>query len=214
MKKRSHVIAISLLGIGVLLLAAFDQFSKRTSLEQLRYEPLDLQVEVIQQAKSTSCGEAVIVMAYNYAHPQTRLIELQVIDYATEQGYFTEDVPPFTSPGNMVKIARHHADRISTGTVLSSTQGLFLLLQRLKAGEPVIIDVLSDFSDPHSEAHFILITGISMDSNRENTIIIHYNDPLTGTKEMAEWSGKDGIWQAWQNNGDPGGSGWWMVIPP
>jgi hypothetical protein len=99
----------------------------------------------------------------------------------------------------MVKIARHYTNKISTGTVLSSNQGLLLIIQRLRAGEPVIIDVLSNFSDPGSEAHFILVTGISTDPNRENAIVIHYNDPLTGTKESDDWSG---------------GEGWWMVISP
>jgi hypothetical protein len=114
----------------------------------------------------------------------------------------------------MVKIARHYADKVSTGTVLTSNQGLLLLIQRLGAGEPVVIDVLSNFSDPDSEAHFILVTGISTDLSRENAIVIHYDDPLTGTKESDDWPGKEGVWNAWQNNGDPGGPGWWMVISP
>jgi len=214
MKKVSRLKIIGLIGVGALALAAFSQMLQQSSIARLQQEPLDIQVDVIQQSKSTSCGEAVIVMAYNYAHPQTLINEQEVIEYATAQGYFTEAVPPFTSPTNMVKIARHYTDKISTGTVLSSNQGLLLIIQRLRAGEPVIIDVLSNFSDPGSEAHFILVTGISTDPNRENAIVIHYNDPLTGTKESDDWSGGEGIWNAWQNNGDPGGPGWWMVISP
>jgi len=214
MKKVSRLKIIGLIGVGALALAAFSQMLQQSSIARLQQEPLDIQVDAIQQSKSTSCGEAVIVMAYNYAHPQTLINEQEVIEYATAQGYFTEAVPPFTSPTNMVKIARHYTDKISTGTVLSSNQGLLLLIQRLRAGEPVIIDVLSNFSDPGSEAHFILVTGISTDPNRENAIVIHYNDPLTGTKESDDWSGGEGIWNAWQNNGDPGGPGWWMVISP
>ena len=213
-KKRSRLKLIGLIGIGALALAAFSQMMQQSSIARLQQEPLDIQVDAIQQSKSTSCGEAVIVMAYNYAHPQTPIHEQEVIEYATAQGYFTEEVPPFTSPTNMVKIARHYADKISTGTALSSNQGLLLLIQRLGAGEPVIIDVLSNFSDPGSEAHFILVTGISTDPNRENAIVIHYNDPLSGTKESDDWSGSEGVWHAWQNNGDPGGPGWWMVISP
>jgi len=213
-KKRSRLKLIGLIGIGALALAAFSQMMQQSSIARLQQEPLDIQVDAIQQSKSTSCGEAVIVMAYNYAHPQTPIHEQEVIEYATVQGYFTEEVPPFTSPTNMVKIARHYADKISTGTALSSNQGLLLLIQRLGAGEPVIIDVLSNFSDPGSEAHFILVTGISTDPNRENAIVIHYNDPLSGTKESDDWSGSEGVWHAWQNNGDPGGPGWWMVISP
>ena len=213
-KKRSRLKLIGLIGIGALALAAFSQMMQQSSIARLQQEPLDIQVDAIQQSKSTSCGEAVIVMAYNYAHPQTPIHEQEVIEYATVQGYFTKEVPPFTSPTNMVKIARHYADKISTGTALSSNQGLLLLIQRLGAGEPVIIDVLSNFSDPGSEAHFILVTGMSTDPNRENAIVIHYNDPLSGTKESDDWSGSEGVWHAWQNNGDPSGPGWWMVISP
>jgi hypothetical protein len=211
-KKQSRLKLIGLIGVGALALAAFSQMLQQSSIARLQQEPLDLQVEAIQQSKSTSCGEAVIVMAYNHAYPQTPIHEQEVIEYATAQGYFTEEIPPFTSPANMLKIARHYTDKISTGTVLSSNQGLLLLIQRLHAGEPVIIDVLSNFRDPGSEAHFILVTGISTDSTRENAIVIHYNDPLTGTKEIDDWSGGEGVWKAWQNNGVPGGPGWWMVI--
>ena len=80
--------------------------------------------------------------------------------------------------------------------------------------ETVIIDVLSHFSDPESQAHFILVTGISTDPDRDHAILIQCNDPLTGTKEADDWSGDAGVWHAWQNNGDPGGPGWWMVISP
>jgi len=211
-KNRSRLKMVGLVGIGALALAAFSQMMQQSSIMRLQQEPLDLQVDAIQQSESTSCGEAVIAMAYNYAHPQTPINEREVIEYATTQGYFTAGVPPFTSPANMVKIARHYADKVSTGTVLSSRQGLPLLVQRLRADEPVIIDVLSNFSDPDSEAHFILVIGVSTDPNRGNVIVIHYNDPLTGTQESADWAGNEGVWNAWQNNGDPGGPGWWMVI--
>lgn len=213
-KKRSRLKIIALIGISALALAAFNQVMQQSSIARLQQEPLNIQVDAIQQSKSTSCGEAVIVMAHNYAHPGTPLNEQEVIDYAAAQGYFTEGIPPFTSPANMVRIARQYANKVSTGTVLSSNQGMLLLIQRLRAGEPVIIDVLSNFSDPDSEAHFILVTGISTDPTRENAIVVHYNDPLTGTKESDDWLGNEGLWHAWLNNGDPGGPGWWMVISP
>jgi hypothetical protein len=114
----------------------------------------------------------------------------------------------------MGKIAKFYAEDVSTGTVLSSGQGLSLLKQKLRNGEPVIIDVLSDFRDPESEAHFIVVTGISVDPARNNAVIIHYNDPLTGTQNADEWAGRQGVWNAWRTNGDPGGAGWWMVISP
>lgn len=189
---------------------AFGQYS----LSQLQQEPLNLPVPVLQQSRGTSCGEAVIAMTYNYAYPSTPITEQRVIDYAAANGYFTEDLPPFTSPANMVKIAEYYTQDISTGTVLSAGQGLSLLQQKLRDGEPVIIDVLSNFSDPGSEAHFVVVTGISIDPARDNAVIIHYNDPLTGTAESADWDGDQGLWNAWRTNGDPGGAGWWLVISP
>jgi hypothetical protein len=82
----------------------------------------------------------------------------------------------------------------------------------VRSGNPVIIDVLSDFSDPESEAHFIVVTGISADASRGNAVVIHYNDPLTGAQRADDWLGNHGVWNAWRTNGDPGGSGWWLVI--
>ena len=214
MKKLSHLKIIGLIWIAALALAAFRQTLQQSAIQNLQQQPLRIEVEPIRQSKPTSCGEAVIVMAYNYAYPGIPVSEQDLIEYATSQGYFTEELSPFTSPDDMLKIARHYTDQISAGNVFSPEQGLYLLIQRLRAREPVIIDVLSNFSDPESEAHFIVITGISTDSNRENAIVIHYNDPLTGTKEMDDWSGDQGVWNAWQKNGDPGGAGWWMVISP
>ena len=203
---------IGLIGIGALALAVISQMTNQAWISRLQQQPLNMQVEPIQQSKSTSCGEAVIVMAYNYTHTQTPINEQEVIEFATTQGYFTEGIPPFTSPANMLKIARHYADHVSTGTVISSNQGLLLLIQQLREDKPVIIDILSNFKDPSSEAHFILVTGISTDPSRDNAIVIHYNDPLIGTQESAHWAGLEGVWKAWQKNGDPEGSGWWIVI--
>jgi hypothetical protein len=205
---------LSFLCFGGLLVLGFTQAFGQYSLFQLQQEPLNLQVPVLMQSRGTSCGEAVITMTYNYAYPDTPIIEQQVIEYAAANGYFTEGVPPFTSPANMVKIAEYYADEVSSGNVSSSGQGLSLLKQKLRNGEPVIIDVLSDFTDPESEAHFIVVTGISVDTARNNAVIIHYNDPLSGTQKADDWSGSQGVWNAWLTNGDPGGAGWWMVISP
>ena len=199
---------------GFFLYALFSQLMGQASISRLQREPLNLQVEIVQQSRGSSCGEAVIAMVCNYAYPQTPISEQEVIDYAAGHGYYTEDFPPFTSPANMVKITRYYGDDVSTGAVFSSGQGLALLIHKLRNGEPVIIDVLSMFSDPQSEAHFVVVTGISVDPNRGNAIIIHYNDPLTGMKESADWAGDEGVWNAWRNNGDPGGAGWWLVISP
>lgn len=201
-----------LLCIGGLLIVGFTQVFGQYSTSQLLQEPFNLQVPVWRQFNSSSCGEAVIAMTYNFAYPETPITEGEVIDFAATNGYYTPGVPPYTSPANMVKIAENYADNISTGTVINSGQGLALLMQKLRNGEPVIIDVLSDFSDPTSEAHFVIVTGLSVDPNRGNAIIVHYNDPFTGIKKSADWVGSEGVWNAWQTNGDPGGAGWWLVI--
>jgi hypothetical protein len=180
----------------------------------LQTEPVILNVPLLAQSQASSCGEAVIAMVYNYAYPQTPIVEQAVIEYATAQGYFTADSPPYTSPVNMVNIAEYYADNISTGVVKTSDGGLALLIKKLQNGEPVIIDVLSNFTDPQSEAHFIVVTGMSVDPGQGNAIMIHFNDPFTGTEEIAAWAGNEGVWNAWQKNDDPGGAGWWLVMPP
>jgi len=213
-KKRPIPVIYSWILIGVVAYVGFTLLDRQYSVSQLQQVPLSLQIAPILQMRSTSCGEAVITMVYNYAYPETPIYEQAVIDYATAQGYFTETVSPYTSPADMVKLAEYYADSVATGGVINSGQGLSLLMRRLRNGEPVIIDVFSNFADPESEAHFIVVTGISVDPNRGDAIVIHYNDPLTGGYASADWSGSEGIWNAWKNNRDPGGSGWWLVISP
>ena len=200
--------------IGLILLMGGNVITNQMRISRLQAEPLILDVPVLQQSLGTSCGEAVIAMIYNYAYPATPISEAQVIEYAAAQGYFTEGIPPYTSPVNMVKIARNYAATVSSGVVSTSNQGLALLMNHLRRGEPVVIDVLSNFSDPESEAHFIVITGITVDAQRGIVVVIHYNDPLTGTRQSSDWLGAAGVWNAWKNNGDPGGPGWWLVISP
>ena len=78
---------------------------------QLRLlDKMNLPVEPILQLRKTSCGEAVITMAYKYVHPETKISEQQVIDFALANGYYTEDEAPFTSPADMAKIADHYAE--------------------------------------------------------------------------------------------------------
>ncbi|HSM70581.1 MAG TPA: papain-like cysteine protease family protein [Anaerolineales bacterium] len=183
-------------------------------ISQLQEQPLSLPVSVFQQSRSTSCGEAVIAMTYNFIHPDRPLTEQEVIEYALANGYFDEVNSPFTSPANMVKIAEHYAEDVSSGRVSTPGQGLSLLFENLRDGVPVVIDVHSNFSDPESEAHFIVVTGLSVDASRENALLVHYNDPLTGTQQTADWLGDEGLWNAWITNNDPGGPGWWLVIAP
>lgn len=204
---------LGFLSVAGLIIVGFSGVAGQYSAFQLQQQPPILDVPALRQALGTSCGEAVIVMTYNYAYPDTPITEQQVIDYAEASGYYTPDLPPWTSPANMVKIAENYVDNVSTGKVLTARQGLDLLIQNLRRGDPVIIDVLTNFNDPESDAHFIVVTGVSVDPNRNNAVVIHYNDPLTGTKESDDWDGDQGVWNAWQTNGDPGGAGWWLVIP-
>ena len=213
-KKKSIPVIYSWILIGVVAYVGFTLLDRQYSVSQLQQVPLSLQVAPILQMRSTSCGEAVIAMVYNHAYLQTPITEQAVIEYATAQGYFTEGIAPYTSPVNMVNIAEYYAKNSSTGTVKTSSGGLALLIKKLQSGEPVIIDVLSNFTDPQSEAHFIVVTGLSVDPNQGNAIMIHYNDPFTGTEEITAWAGNEGVWNAWRNNGDPGGAGWWLVISP
>ena len=201
-----------LICLAGLMFLGFTRVRGQYSMLQLQQAPLLLQVPVLQQSRGTSCGEAVIAMVHNYVHPQAPISEQEVIEYAAANGYYTEDLHPYTSPANMVKIAGHYADDVLSGNILTSRQGLELLTENLRQGDPVVIDVLSDFSDPESEAHFIVVTGITVDSARGNAVVIHYNDPLTGSRASADWLGSEGVWNAWRTNGDPGGSGWWLVI--
>ena len=214
MKKsiRTSVVILALASVGALLYSGFAPPSEAALIRQLKQQGLMLQVEPIRQIQVTSCGEAAITMAYNYAYPESPIQEWDVIAYATEMGHFTADHPPFTSPADMGKIAKNYADEVSSGRVITQAQGLRLLVQKLQSNEPVIIDVRTRLDDPAAGAHFVVVTGISIDPNHEKTILIHYNDPLTGGNESAPWAGEEGIWNAWQNNDDPGGPGWWLTI--
>jgi hypothetical protein len=204
---------IVLASVGVLLAAGFIQMAAGAMAEsQLQQGPLELDVAMVKQSMGTSCGEAVMAMVYNHTHSATPITEAEVIEYASANGFFTPDLLPYTSPANMMKIANYYADDVASGKVTNPWQGLSLLSENLREGSPVVIDVLSNFNDPESEAHFIVVTGLSIDQGRENTVIVHYNDPLTGTKETADWLGDNGVWNAWLTNNDPGGAGWWLVI--
>lgn len=205
-------VIFTLLCIGALLSSGFTPTPDGYWTQQLQRGKMNLPVNTILQSEYTSCGEAAIVMTYNYAYPETQIKEQDVIEYALAQKYYTERRPPFTSPENMVMIAEHYADTISTGTVDDADDALALLTQKLTGGDPVIIDVLARLYDPNSGAHFVVVTGLEIDSKNPNATKIFFNDSLTGTNRWGYWLGGEGVWNAWQNNGDPGGRGWWMVI--
>ena len=216
MKKFSFFVP-ALLCIGALLSLGFvstDGVGETYWERQLRlYGKMNLPVNAILQSKYTSCGEAAITMAYNYAYPETEIGEQEVIDFALSEGYYTESKPPFTSPSDMVEVANHYADTVSTGWVKTADEGLALLTEKLTYGDPVIIDIRTRLYEPESGAHFVVVTGLEIDKINPNKTKIRFNDPLTGTNRWGYWLGIEGVWNAWQNNGDPGGAGWWMTIP-
>ncbi|MEW6400654.1 MAG: C39 family peptidase [Chloroflexota bacterium] len=208
-----RLVILRLLLIGAVLTSAFVPSAPMGSYWKRKLEregKMNLPVTAILQSKYTSCGEAVITMAYNYAYPETQITEQEVIDYATEEGLFTENKWPFTSPENMVLIAELYADAVSTGSVTDADEALALLTEKLTGGDPVMIDILVRLNRPDSGAHFVVVTGL--DITNPKAVKIYYNDPLMGKNRWSYWHGGEGIWHAWQNNDDPGGAGWWMVI--
>ena len=212
-----HRVILSLLCIGAFLSSGFTTITDGYTdgywgRQLLKHGKMNLPVDVVVQSKPTSCGEAAIVMAYNYAYPETRTSERTVIEYAAEQGYYTERKFPYTSPENMVRIAEHYADTVSTGYVDDADEGLALLIDKLTGGDPVIIDIRTLLYDPNSGAHFVVVTGLEIDPNNPNKTRIYYNDPLLKKNRSSYWLGSEGVWNAWKNNRDPGGSGWWMMI--
>jgi hypothetical protein len=174
---------------------------------------MNLPVTPILQKKFTSCGEAAIVMAFNYASPHVRVTENEVINLALQQGLYSEIYFPFTSPENMVHIGEYYGE-VFTGSVKNAEIGLSLLIEKLTGGTPVIIDILVQLGKPNSGPHFVVVTGLKYDPRYPRNTRIYFNDPLAGTNRWAYWSGKGGVWNAWATNGDPGGSGWWMTISP
>lgn len=172
---------------------------------------MNLPVTPLLQSRVTSCGEAAITMSFNYAYPEERVTEQQVIDYARGQGYYTERKFPYTSPADMLNIAAHYALTVTSGSVSTPEEGFALLRDTLTGGDPVIIDILVDLSKPTSGAHFVVVTGLELNPNPNKTRI-YFNDPLTGGSRWAYWLGRGGVWNAWLENRDPGGAGWWMVI--
>ena len=206
-------VILNLVCIGAFLSSGFSSSTDSYWARQLqKYGKMNLPVDVVMQSELTSCGEAVIVMAYNYAHPEIRLNERSVIEFAVDKGYYTERRYPYTSPENMVKIAKHYANSVESGTVENAEEALEFLIETLTGGDPVIIDIRTRLYDPRSGAHFVVVTGLEIDPDNPNGTKIYYNDPLQKENRSAKWLGREGVWNAWQTNGDPGGAGWWMVI--
>lgn len=211
-----RTVILSVLSLGAFLFSAAFAPAAGESYwaRQLRlHGKMNLPVDALRQSKATSCGEAVITMAYNYAYPETPLSEKEVIEYAAGEGYYTERKFPYTSPENMVHIAGHYAETVRASTLDDQDEALQFLVDTLTGGDPVIIDIFTLLYDPDSGAHFVVVTGIAIDPGNPDDVRIYYNDPLTGSNRASDWGGNEGIWNAWQNNGDPGGQGWWMVIP-
>jgi len=206
-------ILLTILCIGAFLSTGFSSITEGYwGTRLLKYGTMILPVKNVLQSKYTSCGEAVIAMAHNYAYPETRIDESEVIEYAAERGYYTERRFPFTSPENVVRIGEHYTDTVLTGNVDEADEALNFLIKTLTGGDPVIIDIRTRLYDPRSGAHFVVVTGLEYDPDNPNATRIYYNDPLMMENRSSKWLGREGVWNAWQNNPDPGGSGWWMVI--
>jgi len=212
--KRQFLESLTMLSLVLLVLAHPDLRQTYAAYITASHPGLSINLPVnpIKQSKATSCGEAVIAMAYNYAYPETAMKERVILTYAEMQGYYTEMKAPFTSPANMVRITQHYTKNYSTGNVKNSDQGLTLLREKLENGNPVIIDAIARLYDPTSGAHFILVTGISVAPDNKYAVMIYYNEPLTGKNRSSPWFGDRGIWNAWHHNSDPGGSGWWLSL--
>ncbi|PWH17429.1 MAG: hypothetical protein DDG60_02245 [Anaerolineae bacterium] len=176
-------------------------------------ESIQLSVQPLRQSKITSCGPAVLAMAYQYAYPSAGISEHEILAYAERQGWYTETKYPYTSPANMLNIVRHYTENFLSGQVHSSQQGLELLARELRRGNPIIIDALVRLEDRASGAHFVLVTGLSVAPDNRFAVTLTYLDPLIGEEKRAPYYGEAGLWNAWYRNGDPGGAGWWMVIP-
>ncbi len=176
-------------------------------------ETIQLAVNPLQQLKITSCGPAVLAMALNHAFPQEKVSERDILTYAEMQGWYTETKYPYTSPENMVNLARHYAKNISTGHATHDQDGLEILFRQLRRGNPIMVDALTLLDDPRSGAHFVLVTGLSVSPDNKYAVTVTYIDPLTGQAKSAPYYGEGGLWDAWRRNGDPGGAGWWLVIP-
>lgn len=198
-----------------IFLTVFGQFFISASARVLSSEGefIQLSITPLRQLRVTSCGPAVLAMAYRYAYPMENVSERSILAYAEKQGWYTETKYPYTSPANMLKIIRRYAKNLSTGQAASPQDGLDLLFRELRRGNPVIIDALVRLDDRQSGAHFVLVTGISVAPGNKYAVTVTYIDPLTGASKSAPYYGEDGLWNAWRRNGDPGGAGWWLVIP-
>src|SRR5262245_35236976 len=95
---RASLTILAVVRIGTLLYSAFAPVSEQNLIRQLARGSLMLAVKPIRQIQVTSCGEAAITMAYNYANSANPIQESDVIVYATKMDYFEADRPPFTSP--------------------------------------------------------------------------------------------------------------------
>jgi hypothetical protein len=147
--------------LAALLTSAFGPGPESNWARQLRlHGKMNLPVDAIRQAKATSCGEAAFVMAYNYAYPETKVTETQVIELAAGEGWYTELKFPYTSPADMENIAHYYADTVSTGSVDEKNEALAFLIETLTGGDPVIIDLLTRLGDPGSGAHYVVVTGV------------------------------------------------------
>jgi RHS repeat-associated protein len=163
-----------------------------------------------QDSAGSNCGQYCFAMDWSYLHPDQALTGEEVSRTAEQEGWHI-NIPPYTSPESMVKMAQyythqHAGTREEHGNIYDPSRARELLDIVTRMGFPVIVDVTVDVaSSTHntSNTHFIVITGIDSKNN------VYYNDPLTGEAESTIWNN---LWSSWRDNKDPGGSGWYLII--
>lgn len=178
-------------------------------------------VPLYPQPTGETCGETAFVMAWNYTHPNKALDIREVISLATNKGWYVPSDPTgvYTSPGHMKDMANYYAEQNGipgpeVGQMAASQPALIFLLSEMMLGHPVIVDVTTIITDVNSDAHFVVVTGVSLTDGT-----IDYNDPFgyitpdkhQANQEHVQWAT---FWNSWSNNGDNNGegNGWYMVV--
>ena len=188
------------------------------------YASPSLNVQTLQQdpLPSSNCGETSIAMAYDFAHNSNMTVK-NATDDATNWGLYTKNNPPFTSTAQMVSIAQHYAGDTQSGHVDANDPeaGMKLIMGQIQKGNPVIVDYSEHPSATNTDldanhAHYVVVTGFSIDSRKDEQLSITYNDPEYGKSTTTDWKTFQNTW--YHNNdynipGDNAGNGWWMVIP-
>lgn len=178
-------------------------------------------VPLYPQPTAETCGETAFLMAWNYVHSNKALDVRDVILLATQKGWYLPLDPTgvYTSPAHMRDMANYYASQngaqsVDTGQMTNSQQALMFLFSQIVLGHPVIVDVTTVIGDTDSQAHFVVVTGVSLIDAE-----IFYNDPfgyIAPDKHQAHQARADwtSFWTSWSTNGDDNnnGNGWYMIV--